>query len=198
MVYFLEQTAVQPAFERPFSHTVAVGYPDSVTSFEVEGKCFIDALLDGRQRFNRRSIEVPVRLRSAGQKIIAQGDGAPHTVLADVFQPGLLASVFHHLKPQGQASAVPVHLRGDTGEAAAAAVLLVGQLVVPFLEKGLGRCRQRHNLRSFIKRKVEDALDDLMPVLRNLLIDIHVIELRIFHLLERTFGSSEGYFFVIL
>ena len=48
MVNFLEQTAVQPAFERPFSHTVALGNPDSVTSLEVEGKSLVDALLVGQ------------------------------------------------------------------------------------------------------------------------------------------------------
>ena len=113
---------------------------------------------------------------AAGDEVVAEGDGAAHAVFADVEELGLLATELQDFQYQGEAAAVSVHLGGQTGEAAAAVVLLVAEVVEPFFVEGFGSRGEFHDFWCSFERKGEDTLNDFVPALGDALVDIDVVE----------------------
>ena len=72
----------------------------------------------------------------------------------------------------------------QAGKAAAAIVLLVAEVVKPFLVEGLGSRGELHDLGRSFKRQREDPLDNLGPVSGNAFVYVHIVELGVWNFLR--------------
>lgn len=174
---FAEEAGGEPALEGALWHTVAFGHQEAGAGLEALGQFVVDGLLHPGEFIDGRADELAVGLDAAGDEVVAEGDGAAHAVFTDVEELGLLATELQDFQYQGEAAAVSVHLGGQAGEAAAAVVLLVAEVVEPFFVEGFGSRGEFHDFWCAFERKGEDPLDDFVPALGDAFVDIDVVEL---------------------